>query len=68
MKLYWSTLKHITVFPNVDISHNLLRYSTIRKTWHDIFIPEGSYELADINKSTEQQMKQNVMHYAIWHS
>jgi hypothetical protein len=28
-------------------------------TWHTVLIPEGSYELDDINQATEQQMKQN---------
>jgi hypothetical protein len=47
-------------FPNIDSSNNKLKYShDSGVTWHTILIPEGSYELDDINQAIEQQMKQN---------
>jgi hypothetical protein len=45
-------------FLNVDVTNNLLRYSADDgKTWHDILVPESSYEIDDISKSIEHYMK-----------
>jgi hypothetical protein len=47
-------------FPNSDLSYNILKYShDSGVTWHTILIPEGIYELDEINQAIEQQMKQN---------
>ena len=52
-------------FPNVDDSNNKLRYSTDNgKTWFDIIIPTGSYELTQLNLEIERQM-QEKNHYDI---
>lgn len=52
----------------MDAANNLLRYSNDDgKTWHGIVIPEGSYELDDISKSVEHQMKQKN-HYNNQHN
>jgi hypothetical protein len=46
-------------FPNVDVTNNLLRYlADDGKTWHDILVPEGSYDIDDISKTIEHYMKQ----------
>ena len=37
-------------FPNIDATNNNFRYSPDNgKTWHNIDIPEGCYEISDIN-------------------
>ena len=47
-------------FPNVDASNNYLRYSPdAGVTWFEIYIPEGSYGLNDINDTMQQMMRQN---------
>jgi hypothetical protein len=46
-------------FPNVDATNNLFRYSPDDgRTWYDLLIPEGCYEIDDISKSKTQYMKQ----------
>lgn len=47
-------------FPNIDSSNNNFRYSPdTGATWIDIEIPEGSYEIGDIDATIKQKMKQN---------
>ena len=47
-------------FPNIDASNNYFRYSPDGgTTWVDIFIPEGSYDIVDINDTIQQKMRQN---------
>ena len=47
-------------FPNIDGSNNYFRYSPDGgTTWVDIFIPEGSYDIIDINDIIKQKMRQN---------
>lgn len=47
-------------FPNIDASNNNFRYSPDDgKTWSQIEIPVGSYELVDINGYIQRIMKQN---------
>ena len=44
-------------FPNIDSTNNVLRYSSDNgATWHEVRIPEGSYELKDLNDEIIQQM------------
>jgi hypothetical protein len=46
-------------FPNIDATNNLFRYSPDDgRTWYDILVPEGSYEIDDISKHIERVMKQ----------
>lgn len=48
-------------FPNIDASNNLFRYSPDNgSTWHDTFIPTGSYDIVDLNSTIQQKMKQNT--------
>ena len=45
-------------FPNIDSTNNVLRYSNdAGTTWHEVRIPEGSYELKDLNDEIIQQMR-----------
>jgi hypothetical protein len=45
-------------FPNIDTTNNVLRYSNDNgTTWHEVRIPEGSYELKDLNEEAIQQMR-----------
>ena len=47
-------------FPNIDASNNYFRYSPDDGvTWFEIYIPEGSYDIADINDTIQQKMMQN---------
>ena len=56
-------------FPNIDATNNHFRYSPnveVRsgdddddETWTDVFIPEGCYEIADINDYIQRTMKEN---------
>ena len=51
------------LFPNIDKSNNKLRYSTDNGIgWWVIDIPEGSYEVKDINEYIQRIMKEN-RHY-----
>ena len=46
-------------FPNIDATNNLFRYShDDGETWVDILIPEGSYEIDDINRHIDRIMRQ----------
>jgi hypothetical protein len=50
-------------FPNVDATNNLLRYSPDDgRTWYDLLMLEGSYEIDDISKAIIPYMKQQT-HY-----
>jgi hypothetical protein len=50
-------------FPNIDATNNNFRYSPdAGKTWFNIHIPEGSYEIEDINDYVRRTMKEN-RHY-----
>lgn len=52
-------------FPNIDTSNNNLRYSPNNGVfWFDIDIPEGCYEITDINKHIQRVMK-DAMHYDV---
>ena len=47
-------------FPNIDASNNYFRYSPDGgATWFEIYIPEGSYDITDINDTLQQKMRQN---------
>lgn len=47
-------------FPNIDATNNNFRYSPDNgATWVDIDIPEGSYEITDINDYVKRIMKDN---------
>ena len=52
-------------FPNIDSTVNYFRYSPDGgTTWFEIYIPEGSYDIVDINDTIQQKMRQNG-HYNI---
>jgi len=52
-------------FPNIDTSNNNLRYSPDNGvTWFNLEIPEGCYEITDMNKYVQRVMK-DAMHYDI---
>jgi len=52
-------------FPNIDASNNNLRYSPDKRvTWFNLEIPEGCYEITDMNKYVQRVMK-DAMHYDI---
>jgi hypothetical protein len=45
-------------FPNIDTTNHVLRYSNDNGTTrHEVRIPEGSYELKDLNEEAIQQMR-----------
>ena len=47
-------------FPNIDAANNYFRYSPdAGVTWFEIYIPEGSYDLTDINDTIQQKTRQN---------
>lgn len=47
-------------FPNIDASNNYFKYSTDSgTTWYEIYIPEGSYDIEDVNDTIQQKMRQN---------
>jgi hypothetical protein len=47
-------------FPNIDSTNNNYRYSPDNgTTWFNINIPEGSYEITDINAYLQKTMKSN---------
>ena len=53
-------------FPNIDITKNNLRYSrddgvtfiSCHITWHDINVPEGCYEISDINDYIQKSLNE----------
>ena len=46
-------------FPNIDSTKNNLRYSRDNGvTWHDINVPEGCYEISDINDYIKKILKE----------
>ena len=46
-------------FPNIDNTKNNLRYSQDEgATWHDINVPEGCYEISDINDYIQKVLKE----------
>jgi hypothetical protein len=47
-------------FPNIDATNNNFRYSPDNgTTWFNIDIPEGSYEIVDINEYIQRNLKDN---------
>ena len=47
-------------FPNIDRSNNRFSYSLdANAPWFDIFIPEGSYHVEDINEFIHRQIRKN---------
>ena len=47
-------------FPNIDASNNYFRYSPDDgDTWFEMCIPEGSYDIININDTIQQKMRQN---------
>ena len=47
-------------FPNIDATNNNFRYSPDgSETWFNVNVPEGSYEMADINEYLQRIMKEN---------
>src|SRR5688572_25752492 len=52
-------------FPNIDATNNHLRYSPDGgATWVDVNIPEGCYEITDVNDYLQRIMKENG-HYDV---
>jgi hypothetical protein len=52
-------------FPNIDATNNNFRYSANGGvSWFDIDVPEGCYEVADINEYLQRIMKENG-HYDV---
>ena len=49
-------------FPNIDSLNNNFRYCPDGEEWFDINIPEGSYEVDDINDYVQRIMMENK-HY-----
>ena len=48
-------------FPNLDATNNHLRYSPDSGvTWVDVNVPEGCYEITDINDYLQRIMKESV--------
>lgn len=46
-------------FPNIDSTNNSLRYSADSgRSWQFIQVPEGSYEITDLNRAIHLQMNQ----------
>ena len=46
-------------FPNIDATNNYFKYSPdAGTTWSEIYIPEGSYEIIDINDIIQSIMRQ----------
>ena len=46
-------------FPNITTDNNHYSYSPdAGEIWHHVLIPEGSYDIEDINKFIQQKMKQ----------
>src|SRR6218665_145238 len=47
-------------FPSIDSSNNNCRYSPDKgTTWFNINVPEGSYEIVDIDEYVQRIMKEN---------
>ena len=47
-------------FPNIEASNNYFRHSPDDgDNWFEIYIPEGSYDITDINETIQQNMRQN---------
>ena len=47
-------------FPNIKSNNNYFRYSPDNgANWYDIYVPEGSYDITDINDVIQLKMKQN---------
>lgn len=47
-------------FPNIDSKNNLFRYSpNAGSDWFDVVIPEGSYDVVDLNDTIQQKMRVN---------
>ena len=47
-------------FPNIDATKNYFRYSPDDgASWFEIYLPEGSYDITDINDTIQQKMRQN---------
>src|SRR5688572_11010654 len=52
-------------FPNIDTTNNNFRYSPDEgATWFDVNIPEGCYEITDVNDYLQRIMKENG-HYDV---
>ena len=50
-------------FPNIDETNNVFLYSSDDgNTWIKLKIPEGSYEIDDINYTIQQEMKKRGHH------
>ena len=53
-------------FPNIDETNNIFVYSPDNgNSWVKIKIPEGSYEIDDINNTIQQEMKKRGHHDSI---
>jgi len=47
-------------FPNIDATNNYFRYSPDGGTsWFEMYLPEGSYDIMDINDTIQQKLRQN---------
>src|SRR6188768_619160 len=52
-------------FPNIDATNNHFRYSPdVGATWVNVNIPEGCYEITDVNDYLQRIMKDNG-HYDV---
>lgn len=62
-KKYEIALKNLDTyysFPNIDSTNNCFRYTPDgEKTWFDVDIPEGSYEIKNINEYLKRQLIAN---------
>ena len=60
MRLLSPISKLIIPLSNIDASNNYFRYSPDDgDTWFEMCIPEGSYDIRDINNTIKQIMRQN---------
>jgi len=58
-KGYEIALVNLDTFPNITTDNNHLSYTAdAGKIWYHMLIPEGSYDIEDINKFIQQKMKQ----------
>src|SRR6218665_291264 len=63
-EIAFANLETYNSFPNIDSSNNNCRYSPDKETtWFNINVPEGSYEIVDIDEYVQRIMKEN-RHYA----
>ena len=57
-KWHWWVLKHTTRFPTSIKKNNFRYYRNDVATWHGINVPEGYYEISDINDYIQKILKE----------